>query len=68
MERDLAEEAQQRAQTLGFTFSRYVVQLIRQDLAKRGVMIIEDNHAATPTPAPQPVTYPKPPRKKKASS
>lgn len=66
MEHDLAEEAQRRARALGFTFSAYVVQLIRKDLSHRGAMVVqEEKHAPEPTPPRQDVTYPKPSKKKK---
>lgn len=54
MEHDLAEEAQQRARKLGFTFSAYVVQLIRKDLAHRGSIVVQEDHQMPKPEMPKP--------------
>ncbi len=57
MEETLYEPAVKRANALGLpTFSAYVVQLIRRDLADRGVLQIHE--MADPTPPPAPVESP----------
>jgi hypothetical protein len=64
MEQTLAEEAQERARALGFTFSAYVVRLIRDDLTRRGAIVVQEDCGSVPPPR-KDVVYPKPPRKTK---
>lgn len=61
MTEDLFERAKERAESLGMTtFSAYVVQLIRADVAARGSFVLsesEKSSTAQPSP-PQKAVYP----------
>lgn len=52
MDPSMFEEAKERAHALGFpTFSAYVVQLLREDLRKRGVITIQETNEPPPVVA-----------------
>lgn len=54
MTEDLFERAKERAESLGMTtFSAYVVQLIRADVAARGNFVLSESEK---TPSPEPST------------